>query len=142
MAQSGARYETKGNLFQITVIKGQMFIVGLAFEDYNQLLAQGFKDEEVHLTIKKARFGDEYSQMVPELKVRASLCTIMMEKRPKFQLTIEPSLAEEMIARGFKDLEEVDLVIEQSPYRMPSKPLDPKDLRIDDLGDFKNLGQP
>lgn len=142
MAQRSARYETKGNLFQITVIKGQMFIVGLTFEDYNELLAQGFTDEEVHLIVKKARYGEEYSQMVPELKVRASLCTILMEKRPKFQLTIDPISAEEMLARGFKDLEEVDLVIEQSPYRIPSKPLDPKDIKIDDIGNLKDLGRP
>ncbi len=136
MAQSGAKYETKGSLFEITVIKGKMFIVGLTFEDYDQLLSQGFTDEEVHLTVKKAKYGDEYSQMVPEMKVRASLCTIQMEKRPKFQLTIDPPSTEELLARGFKDLEQVSLIIEQSPYRIPSKPLDPKEIRIDELKDI------
>lgn len=113
-----------------------MFIVGLTFEDYDQLLAQGFVDEEVYITVKKAKYGDEYSQFVPEIKVRASLCTIQMEKRPKFQLTIDPQSAEEMLARGFKDLEQISLIIEQSPYRIPSKPLDPKELKIDDLKDI------
>ena len=71
MAQRSAKYETKGSLFEVTVIKGKMFIVGLTFEDYDQLLSQGFTAEEVHLTVKKTKYGDEYYQMVPEMKVRA-----------------------------------------------------------------------
>jgi len=131
LLQNESRYETGGTLYVITTMKGNKGIIGLDFQDYEGLLAFGFKDEEVVLTVKKAKHGSEYSQQVPEHKTRVGLYTIKMEGMPKFQLDLNVRDVEELFARGFKDLEKVALVIEKSPYRVPAEPSKPDELKFE-----------
>ena len=131
MSQVGAKYETRGSLYLIQTMKGSKFIIGLGFEDYEKLLPLGFKDEEVILTIKKAEYGPEYAQQVPEHRMRAGLYTIQMEGRPKFQIGLDVQTTEELLKRGFKDLDKVALIIEKSPFRVPAEPLKPEELKYE-----------
>ena len=115
-------YETSGTLYFVPTMKGERGLIGLDFQDYEELLTFDFKDEEVVLTIKKAEYGPEYSQQVPEYRARAGLYTINMEEMPKFQLDLNLKDVEELQKRGFRDLEKVTLLIEKLPYRVPRKP--------------------
>jgi hypothetical protein len=117
-------YETSGTLYFIPTMKGERGLIGLDIQDYEELLAFDFKDEEVVLTIKKAEYGAEYSQQIPEYRARAGLYTINMEEMPKFQLDLDFRDIEELRERGFRDLEKVTLLIEKLPYRVPRKPSD------------------
>jgi hypothetical protein len=129
--QNEKTYETRGVLYFVTAGKGKKGLIGLDWQDYDQLLGLGFEDEEVYLTVKKAEYGSEYSQQVPEHKMQAGLCTVRVEGIPKYQLHVDIGSAEELLARGFKDVEKVALVIEKSPYRVPAKPLEFEELKFE-----------
>lgn len=114
--------ETCGILYFVPTMKADRGLIGLNFQDYEGLLAFGIKDEEVILTIKKAKFGTEYTNQAPEYKTQTGLYTITMEGMPKPQLDLGIKDVEELRKRGFKDLEEIALRIEKLPYRVPWKP--------------------
>lgn len=120
--QNKNTYETCGTLYFVPSMKGDRGLIGLNFQDYEGLLALDIKDEEVVLTIKKAKYGTEYSQQIPEHKTQAGIYTITMEGMPKFQLDLSIKDVEELRKRGFKDLEKVTLLIGKLPYRVPRKP--------------------
>jgi PAS domain-containing protein len=89
------------------------------------------KEEVVVLTVIKTEFATEYSQQMPEHKIKVGLYTIKMDGIPKYQLDLNARDSEELLARGFKDLEKVALVIEKSTYRVAAKPLEPDELKFD-----------
>lgn len=113
--------ETCGILYFVPTMKADRGLIGLSFQDYEGLLAVGLKDEEVVLTIKKAKYGTEYTHQVPEYQTHAGLYTITMDGMPKPQLDLDIQDVEELRRRGFKDLEEVTLRIEKLPYRVLRK---------------------
>lgn len=124
-------YETQGTLYLVDTMHGDRGLIGLSFEDHEELISGGFRDEEVYLTVGRAVRGAAYAQRAPECRTRAGLCTMEMEGLPKFQLALDTHAAEELSTRGFEDGDEVSLTIEHSPYRVPSKPFEIDDLRLD-----------
>ena len=127
MDENKASYETRGTLFYVKMYDGKaQTLIGLTEHDYRMLLMQGFKDEEVYLSLRREpREDGEY-----DVLLRASLNTIKMEGDPLFQLRLDVEQTTELRERGFMDGKEADIRIQMSPYRMPSKQLDPEKVDI------------
>ena len=127
MEPNRASYETTGPLFFISMTGGKkQTLIGLNERDYHMLLMHGFKDEEVYLSLRKIEDpGPEYT-----IQVRAGLNTIKMDGDPLFQLRLDVEPTMELIDRGFRDGREAALLIEMSPYRIPSQQLRPEDVEL------------
>lgn len=127
MDETTTGYATRGTLFFIRTYSGKaQTLIGLNENDYRMLLMLGFHDEEVYLSLRReSRADDEY-----DVLVRASLNTIKMEGDPLFQLRLDADPTEELLDRGFRDGKDADIYIQMSPYRIPSKQLDPEDVDV------------
>ena len=111
------RYSTNGTLYIVPTLSGRKSIIGLDYSDYENLLSEGIMDEEVDLTIQKAIYGTEYEQGAPTHKLRAGLYTIKIESiSTKPQMDIDENETESLVARGFRDGNSVNLIIEKLPY--------------------------
>ncbi|MGV8082881.1 MAG: hypothetical protein AB2L09_04495 [Coriobacteriia bacterium] len=113
-------YQTEGTLYIVETLDGLKALVSLGFDDYGMLLARGMMDKEVGLTLRKAVFGREYSQGAPQYRTRAKLYTMKMgDGGSKPQISVEGNSVAEFQARGFRDNERVELLIERLPYDIP-----------------------
>ena len=132
MEEKRTSYATRAALFFVRMYSGKsQTLIGLSERDYRMLLMLGFHDEEVYLSLRQQpRDDDEY-----DVLVCASLNTIKMEGDPLFQLRLDVEQTQELIDRGFADGREADLLIQMSPYRIPSKQLDPEEVDIHVFGD-------
>lgn len=119
-------YATTGVPYYVKMVSGYQTLIGLDSNDYRMLLAQGFGDEEVYLSLRKRpSASDDY-----EIEVVAGLNTITMDSNPFFQLSLDDEPTKELQDRGFTEGREVDLLIKQSPYRIPSKLINPEDVAL------------
>lgn len=129
--QGGNTYETCGTVYFVPTMTGDRGLIGLNFQDYQRLLVFDIKDEEVVLTIKKAKFGTEYHQQIPEYNTQVGLYTITVDGMPKPQLELSIKDIEELRKRGFKDMDDVSLVIARLPYKVPRNPSSSAEFKLD-----------
>lgn len=120
-------YETYGIPYYVRMVNGYQTLIGLTEADYRMLLALGFEDEEVYLSLRrKTNPGPQY-----DMETRAGLNTIKIDGDPYFQLCLDAEPTREMRDRGYEDGKEVDLYIKKSPYRIPAHQIKAEDVAID-----------
>ncbi|UWG97789.1 hypothetical protein LPY66_02900 [Dehalobacter sp. DCM] len=129
--QDKDKYETSGTVYIVPTMTGNRGLIGMKFHDYQKLLALDIKDEEVTLGIRKAKYGNEYSQQIPEYKTQVGLYTITVDGMPKPQLELSIRDVEELKKRGFNDMEEVSISIGKLPYRVPKQPTASSEFKLD-----------
>lgn len=117
-------HETRGTLFFIDGFCTKEGIVGLSQDDHLSLISRGFGDEEVALTVRSAQRSGR-TACDEGVRLWASLLTIKVDEKEKFQIRLSAEAVERLKARGFLDLEPVALEIEKLPYTIPSKQFDP-----------------
>lgn len=124
---SGDVYETTGTPYYVRMVRGYQTLIGLEETDYRMMLALGFQDEEVYLSLRKKANSD----VGYELEIRAGLNTIKIDGVPRFQLCLEAEQTQELKDRGYEDGRAVDLLVKKSPYRIPSRQIRPEDVALD-----------
>lgn len=117
-------HETRGTLFFIDGFCTKEGIVGLSQDDHLSLISRGFGDEEVALTVRSAQRSGR-TACDEGVRLWASLLTIKVDGKEKFQIRLSAEAVERLKARGFLDLEPVALEIEKLPYTIPSEQFDP-----------------
>lgn len=117
-------HETRGTLFFIDGFCTKEGIVGLSQDDHLSLISRGFGDEEVALTVRSAQRSGR-TACDEGVRLWASLLTIKVDEKEKFQIRLSAEAVERLKARGFLDLEPVALEIEKLPYTIPSEQFDP-----------------
>lgn len=117
-------HETRGTLFFIDGFCTKEGIVGLSQDDHLSLISRGFGDEEVALTVRSAQRSGR-TACDEGVRLWASLLTIKVDGKEKFQIRLSAEAVERLKARGFFDLEPVALEIEKLPYTIPSEQFDP-----------------
>lgn len=117
-------HETCGTLFFIDGFCTKEGIVGLSQDDHLSLISRGFGDEEVALTVRSAQRSGR-TACDEGVRLWASLLTIKVDEKEKFQIRLSAEAVERLKARGFLDLEPVALEIEKLPYTIPSEQFDP-----------------
>lgn len=117
-------HETRGTLFFIDGFCTKEGIVGLSQDDHLSLISRGFGDEEVALTVRSAQRSGR-TACDEGVRLWASLLTIKVDGKKKFQIRLSAEAVERLKARGFLDLEPVALEIEKLPYTIPSEQFDP-----------------
>lgn len=117
-------HETRGTLFFIDGFCTKEGIVGLSQDDHLSLISRGFGDEEVALTVRSAQRSGR-TACDEGVRLWASLLTIKVDEKEKFQIRLSAEAVERLKARGFLDLELVALEIEKLPYTIPSEQFDP-----------------
>lgn len=117
-------HETRGTLFFIDGFCTKEGIVGLSQDDHLSLISRGFGDEEVALTVRSAQRSGR-TACDEGVRLWASLLTIKVDGKEKFQIRLSAEAVERLKARGFHDLEPVALEIEKLPYTIPSEQFDP-----------------
>ncbi len=114
----GVTYETVGSFYMVPTMTDFRGLLALEPHDYDELLARGIMNEGVDVVVKRAEHGSEYGEIVPEYKMRCGLYSIDLDGcAPKPQLDFEGVCVNEMISRGFRDLDKVKVVVEQLPYK-------------------------
>ena len=93
-------------------------------EDHRSLIWRGFGDGEVALTVRSA-WRSGRTACDEGVRLWASLLTIKVDGKEKFQIRLSAEAVERLKARGFLDLEPVALEIAKLPYTIPSEPFDP-----------------
>ncbi|MGI6032611.1 MAG: hypothetical protein ACOX69_04265 [Coriobacteriales bacterium] len=125
------RIETRGFFYVNPTMTGDTGLVGLKQQDYEKFMAYGMLDQEVLVKLTKANTGSEYPDGAPEYKARAGIYTITMDgTTAKPQIDLSSNDVSRMRERGFRDLDEVLVEVEQLPYKTPHKP-DYGDLKIE-----------
>lgn len=117
-------HETRGTLFFIDGFCTKEGIVGLSQDDHLSLISRGFGDEEVALTVRSAQRSGR-TACDEGVRLWASLLTIKVDEKEKFQIRLSAEAVERLKARGFLDLEPVALEIEKLSYTIPSEQFDP-----------------
>ena len=120
-------YETTGTPYYVRMVNGYQTLIGLSEQDYRMMLAQGFNEQEVYVSLRR---GDSASSEY-EIEVRAGLNRITMDSRPLFQLCLDEEPTAQLRDRGFAEGREVGLYIKPSPYAIPAHQIDPKDVALD-----------
>ena len=113
-------YATQGVLYFIDGLSTKEGIIGLNQDDHIELVARGFSDEEVNLTVRSlGRPGGAPSE--GQADMWASLLTMRVDGEEKFQIRLSASAVERLKSRGFTDLEPVSLEIEKLSYTVPAQ---------------------
>lgn len=119
-------YATTGIPYYVRMVNGCQTLIGLNDNDYRMMLAQGFNEQEVYVSLRRRGFSSsEY-----ELEARAGLNRITMDSRPLFQLCFDNEPTELLKDHGFSEGGEVELFIKPSPYSIPAHQIKPEDVAI------------
>ena len=126
-------YKAYATLYFVPTMTGSKGIIALDFNEYAKLLAMGYMDKDILLTLTKSEVGDEYPDGAPKWEGKAGLYGIRIEgTHLKPQVEISENDFKEISNRGLKDGDNVAIAVKAYPNAMPrSANYDDVDLKFD-----------